>query len=56
MDQLVSQISLSRVGAVATIVNADQEILTAQEQDKADLEDKKATVKAKLANLESTES
>ncbi len=44
---------LSRVGAVATIVNADREILAAQEQDKADLEDKKATVKAKLTNLES---
>ena len=43
---------LSRVGAVATIVSADQDILAAQEQDKADLENKKATVKAELDQLE----
>lgn len=42
---------LSRVGAVATIAEADRDILTQQETDKADLEKKKAVVEEKLKDL-----
>lgn len=44
---------LGRVGAVAAFVNADQDILTQQEQDKTDLEAKKKAVQVKLDSLES---
>lgn len=42
---------ISRVGAVAMIVEADQEILAQQETDKAELVNKKATVEEKLNSL-----
>ena len=42
---------ISRVGAVATIVEADQDILKQQELDKAELEEKKNAVQNKLNNL-----
>lgn len=44
---------IGRVGAVATIVEADQEILKQHEIDKKDLEDKQTSVENKLSNLES---
>lgn len=44
---------IGRVGAVATIVEADKEILTQQETDKAALVQKKDTVQQKLGKLES---
>lgn len=44
---------IGRVGAVATIVEADQEILKQHEIDKKDLEDKQNSVETKLSNLES---
>ncbi|OIK11401.1 peptidoglycan DD-metalloendopeptidase family protein [Bacillus sp. MUM 13] len=43
---------VGRVNAVATIVDADQEILKQNEQDKKDLEDKQKSVEKKLADLE----
>lgn len=43
---------IGRVGAVATIVEADKEILTQQETDKAALVDKKSAVQDKLSKLE----
>ena len=42
----------NRLAAVATIAEADREILEQHEQDKKDLEVKQAAVKEKLANLE----
>lgn len=42
---------IDRVGAIATIVEADQEILTQQEADKANLVEKKASVEEKLNKL-----
>lgn len=44
---------IGRVGAVATIVEADQEILKQHEIDKKDLEEKQTSVETKLSNLES---
>lgn len=44
---------IGRVGAVTTIVEADQEILKQHEIDKKDLEDKQKSVETKLNNLES---
>ena len=46
---------VNRVGAVATIVEADQQILNEQEADKADLEKKQATVEKKLQSLKDME-
>ncbi|MFF2286808.1 C40 family peptidase [Peribacillus butanolivorans] len=46
---------VNRVGAVATIVEADREILSQQEADKADLEKKQATVEKKLQSLKDME-
>nr|WP_072273757.1 C40 family peptidase [Peribacillus simplex] len=46
---------VNRVGAVATIVEADQQILSEQEADKADLEKKQATVEKKLQSLKDME-
>ncbi|MFH0068218.1 NlpC/P60 family protein [Peribacillus sp. NPDC056705] len=46
---------VNRVGAVATIVEADQQILREQEADKADLEKKQATVEKKLQSLKDME-
>lgn len=43
---------IGRVSAVATIAEADREILQQHEQDKKDLETKQAAVEGKLANLE----
>ncbi|MCM3585170.1 peptidoglycan DD-metalloendopeptidase family protein [Mesobacillus maritimus] len=43
---------VDRVGAVATLVQADQDILEQHQQDKKDLETKQAEVKAKLADLQ----
>lgn len=43
---------IGRVGAVATIVEADQEIVRQQEEDKKSLEQKQAKVKEDLASLE----
>ncbi|MBM7690942.1 peptidoglycan hydrolase CwlO-like protein [Peribacillus deserti] len=42
---------IDRVGAVATIMDADQELIKEHEQDKKDLEEKQTAVKNKLANL-----
>ncbi|WP_409295470.1 murein hydrolase activator EnvC family protein [Peribacillus sp. SCS-26] len=42
---------IDRVGAVATIMDADQELIKEHEQDKKDLETKQAAVKDKLASL-----
>ncbi|MFJ7745821.1 NlpC/P60 family protein [Peribacillus sp. NPDC097295] len=42
---------VDRVGAVAAIVEADQEILTQQEADKAELEEKQESVEKKLLSL-----
>ncbi|WP_345797043.1 PcsB-like coiled-coil domain-containing protein [Peribacillus muralis] len=46
---------VNRVGAVATIVEADQQILSEQEADKADLEKKQDSVEKKLQNLKDME-
>lgn len=46
---------ISRVGAIATIVEADQGILKEQENDKAELEDKKAAVQENLDSLKDSE-
>nr|WP_063592630.1 C40 family peptidase [Peribacillus frigoritolerans] len=46
---------VNRVGAVATIVEADQQILSEQEADKADLVKKQATVEKKLQSLKDME-
>ncbi|KAF0818930.1 Peptidase, M23/M37 family [Bacillus sp. ZZV12-4809] len=43
---------VERVGAVATIVEADQDILKAHQADKDELEKKRAQVKEELASLE----
>ena len=43
---------IGRVNAIATIAEADREILQQHEQDKKDLETKQAAVEEKLANLE----
>ncbi len=42
---------IGRVGAVATIVEADQEIVSQQQADKADLADKKATVEEQTKRI-----
>lgn len=46
---------IGRVGAIATIVEADNQLLTEQENDKAELEDKKATVQDNLNSLKDME-
>ncbi|WP_026692595.1 murein hydrolase activator EnvC family protein [Peribacillus kribbensis] len=43
---------IERVGAVATIMDADQEILRQQEADKKQLEENQKSVETKLANLQ----
>lgn len=43
---------IERVGAVSTIVNADSEILKQHDADKKELEEKKASVEKKLADLQ----
>lgn len=43
---------IDRVGAVATLVQADKDILDQHQKDKTDLETKQAEVKTKLADLE----
>lgn len=43
---------IDRVGAVATLVQADKDILEQHQKDKTDLETKQAEVKLKLADLE----
>ena len=45
---------IDRVGAVATIVEADQNLLSEQEADKKDVEGKQKLVEEKLANLNNT--
>ncbi|KMY52244.1 peptidase [Peribacillus loiseleuriae] len=44
---------IDRVGAVATMVEADQDILTQHEADKKELEEKQTAVETKLADLTS---
>ncbi|WP_249928221.1 coiled-coil domain-containing protein [Niallia circulans] len=56
LDVLMGSQSISdfidRVGAVATIVEADQTIIKEQEADKKLLEQSKAELKSKLSSLE----
>jgi peptidoglycan hydrolase CwlO-like protein len=56
LDVLMGSTSFSdfidRANAVATIMQADQDILKKQEADKQELEDKQAQVKADLSNLQ----
>ena len=45
---------IDRVGAVATIVEADKDLIAAQEADKKAIEEKQASVEEKLADLNNT--